>query len=254
MQVYNTICSQLLPTPAKSHYTFNLRDLAKVFQGILMLDMGKSRPQFEILRLWYHECQRVFADRLVNDQDRTWFDDLLRERLVKDFETKHEDVISGDMLVYGDFMVPNADPRMYESIDDVEKMVGILQEYLEDYNALSTAQMKLVLFLDAVSHVTRISRVIRQPLGNALLLGVGGSGRQSLTRLAAHMAEYDLFQVTHYFELYTWFECVLNLQRRVHVVLRTKSRNFSNTLRYVPGNLILSSSFKNAYHFCFRLN
>lgn len=66
-------------------------------------------------------------------------------------------------------------------------MVKIMEEYLDDYNQINTAQMKLVLFGDAVRHVSRISRVIRQPLGNALLLGVGGSGRQSLTRLAAHM-------------------------------------------------------------------
>lgn len=62
-----------------------------------------------------------------------------------------------------------------------------MEDFLEDYNQINTAQMKLVLFLDAVKHVTRISRIIRQPLGNALLLGVGGSGRQSLTRLSAHM-------------------------------------------------------------------
>ena len=67
------------------------------------------------------------------------------------------------------------------------QMISVMEEFLEDYNQVNTAQMKLVLFLDAVQHVCRISRIIRQPLGNALLLGVGGSGRQSLSRLASHM-------------------------------------------------------------------
>jgi len=55
--------------------------------------------------------------------------------------------------------------------------------------------MKLVMFLDACDHVSRICRVLRQPLGNALLLGVGGSGRQSLCKLATFISNYRLYQI-----------------------------------------------------------
>lgn len=67
------------------------------------------------------------------------------------------------------------------------QMRQVIEEYVEDYNQINTAKLKLVLFVDAMSHICRISRTLRQALGNALLLGVGGSGRSSLTRLASHM-------------------------------------------------------------------
>lgn len=67
------------------------------------------------------------------------------------------------------------------------QLARVMEEYMDDYNQISTTKMKLVLFMDAIQHVCRIARILRQPLGNALLLGLGGSGRQSLTKLASHM-------------------------------------------------------------------
>jgi dynein heavy chain len=55
--------------------------------------------------------------------------------------------------------------------------------------------MKLVMFLDACDHVSKICRILRQPQGNALLLGVGGSGRQSLSKLATFMSNFRLYQI-----------------------------------------------------------
>ncbi len=59
----------------------------------------------------------------------------------------------------------------------------------------SKKAMKLVMFLDACEHIARVCRIIRQPQGNALLLGVGGSGRQSLSKIATYIMNYSIRQI-----------------------------------------------------------
>lgn len=195
LRVYNTIVKELLPTPAKSHYTFNLRDLAKVFQGMLMGSPKTLTSPEDMFKLWAHETARVFRDRLIDDDDRAWFDRLRDENMREFFGKGFRDVVASERLIFGDFMIPGADPRIYNEINDMEKIKVVMDDYMEIFNSDTNRPLNLVLFLDAMEHVARIARVLRQPMGNALLLGVGGSGRQSLTRLAAFMSELDVFQI-----------------------------------------------------------
>jgi dynein heavy chain len=73
------LCAQneLRPTPAKSHYLFNLRDLARVIHGVQMLNKNQVTDPKKIIRLWAHEVCRVFADRLVDDKDQEWLYDKI---------------------------------------------------------------------------------------------------------------------------------------------------------------------------------
>uniref|UniRef100_A0A8C2Q2H6 Dynein, axonemal, heavy chain 6 n=1 Tax=Cyprinus carpio TaxID=7962 RepID=A0A8C2Q2H6_CYPCA len=186
VEIYRRMSVDLLPTPAKSHYVFNLRDLSKCVQGMLQCEPTTVRDQTQIFRLFCHECQRVFHDRLINNEDKTYFHTMTSE-----MASKHLTLESFSLLI---FRTDKAD-RVYEDLTDIEKIRQVLQDYLDDYNTTFAKETKLVFFQDAIEHVSRIARMIRQERGNALLVGVGGTGKQSLTRLAAHMCGYRCFQI-----------------------------------------------------------
>uniref|UniRef100_A0A8C4FET8 Dynein axonemal heavy chain 6 n=1 Tax=Catagonus wagneri TaxID=51154 RepID=A0A8C4FET8_9CETA len=198
VEIYNRMSVDLLPTPAKSHYVFNLRDLSKCVQGILQCDPGTIREEIQIFRLFCHECQRVFHDRLINNEDKHYFHAILTE-----MANKHFGIAIGleyfltRPIIFGDFIKFGADKtdRIYDDMPDMEKIANVLQDYLDDYNLINPKEVKLVFFQDAIEHVSRIARMIRQERGNALLVGVGGTGKQSLTRLAAHICGYRCLQI-----------------------------------------------------------
>ncbi|KAJ3092439.1 Dynein heavy chain 3, axonemal [Quaeritorhiza haematococci] len=209
MDTYQLAIENLLPTPAKSHYVFNLRDFARVIQGLLLAHPEKFQDGTKMVRLWAHEVYRVFYDRLTDDADRNWFFSTVKELSTRHFGIKFDDVFGhlkanpngkvedDDMrsLMFGDYVVPDAAVKFYNEVTDVKQTSDVIKGRLDEYNQVSKAPMNLIIFRFAVEHVSRISRILRQPAGHALLVGVGGSGRQSLTKLAAYMADYQLFQV-----------------------------------------------------------
>ena len=202
INIFNRICKELLPTPAKMHYIYNLRDVAKVFQGVTRAVPLGVRDDVGMIKLWGHECLRVFQDRLINTQDRDFFQGLLRDTIQTYFRRDWDDLVTVTPLLFGSFIpiITREDgktriPDLYCEIDDHALLKDKMNDFLEYYNQISPNKMNLVLFMAAVEHLVKIIRVLQLPSGNALLLGVGGSGRKSLSLLATSICEYTVFEV-----------------------------------------------------------
>jgi dynein heavy chain len=190
-QCYERISREKLPTPQKSHYTFNLRDFGKVFQGMLQATPNATPDRDGMIRLFIHEVSRVFHDRLTDIEDKEWWWRTLGEVCQAEFNLPWRP--SYESLIFGDFM--KRDARVYEEVPEISDFQDKLAEYQMSYNVDTNKEVELVFFSDAAHHISRISRICRQPRGNALLVGVGGSGRQSLTRLAAYMCGMPVYQI-----------------------------------------------------------
>ena len=77
IELYISITKNLKPTPHKPHYQFNLRDISRVVEGMMLIEPNKQlinqddmTVNYEkLVRLWTHEVSRTFFDRLINEAD-----------------------------------------------------------------------------------------------------------------------------------------------------------------------------------------
>ncbi|XP_032178405.1 dynein heavy chain 2, axonemal isoform X11 [Mustela erminea] len=230
LDVYNTVVQRFLPTPAKIHYLFNLRDISKVFQGMLRANKDFHDTKSSITRLWIHECFRVFSDRLVDAADMEAFVGIISDKLGSFFDlTFHNLCPTKRSPIFGDFM---REPKVYEDLTDLAALKAAMEAALREYNlSPAVVPMQLVLFREAIEHIARIVRVIGQPRGNMLLVGIGGSGRQSLARLASSICEYITFQieVTKHYRKQEFREDIKRLYRQAGVELKPTSFLFVDT-------------------------
>ncbi|XP_059501105.1 dynein axonemal heavy chain 8-like [Stegostoma tigrinum] len=200
---------KMLPTPAKFHYIFNLRDLSRIWQGMLNIKSEECSDLETLLALFKHECTRVIADRFVSQEDKDWFESAIARAIEKVVgravaQKIHEEPYFVDFL--REMPDPTGDepedfvfviPKVYEMIPSYEFLTEKLQFYQSQHNeSVRSGFFDLVFFKDTMTHLMKISRIIRMDCGNALLVGVGGSGKQSLTKLASYIAGYKIFQIT----------------------------------------------------------
>jgi len=81
IDLWNIVKKTMLPTPQKFHYVFNMRELSRIFKGILLvrkdiitasstLGVANCKPEVFLVALWRHESERVFADKMINNKDK----------------------------------------------------------------------------------------------------------------------------------------------------------------------------------------
>jgi dynein heavy chain len=125
---------------------------------------------------------------------------MLAEKMTEKFKKNWDKIVTIKPLLFASFtplIFPEGDETkkpfndVYCELTNRAKVKKVAEDSLSEFNMMFRAKrMDLVLFTDAIEHIVKIHRVITTQLGHALLVGVGGSGRKSLTELATWIAQY----------------------------------------------------------------
>lgn len=211
VDLHEEVRASFVPTVAKFHYVFSIREMSSLFQGLFM-----SRPEgylnfsMRFCRLWLHECYRVFSDRMCVSSDVQRFTEMAIEQAKKNFDEDQTELFATPLICVNflssgggtQTSLPMAGAGaddtsglQYAPVPDKAVLTRVLEGKLRAYNEVNPV-MNIVLFDQALEHVTRIVRILSCPRGNALLIGVGGSGKQSLSRLSAFICGYNLFSLS----------------------------------------------------------
>ncbi|EAR94576.2 dynein heavy chain (macronuclear) [Tetrahymena thermophila SB210] len=187
IQLFQHIQQELLPTPQKCHYIFNMRDIAKIFQGMLMIRAQTVNTKENFGKLWLHECCRVFMDRLVSIKDIEWFQELASKLIFFNFQFEVKNVFQFfDSLSFS----PVYKSDSYEYVSDAAAYKKRIEEVMN-----TKTSMNLVLFSHTIQHITRMARVLHQERGHFMSVAVGGSGKKSLSILSALLTEMPYSQI-----------------------------------------------------------
>jgi dynein heavy chain len=195
--LHNLVAAAFRKTAANFFYEFNIRHISNVFQGLLVSQPDQFDNPEKFVQLWLHESERVYGDRLVTAEDLAKYQTMAQQQAKKQFPNynmaKFFAVENAEPLIFCHFTT-NIQDKLYDKVSSLDSLSRILDDALREYNE-TNASMDLVLFEDAMKHVCRTVRIVLNEGGHALLVGVGGSGKQSLSRLSAFICAYTVKQI-----------------------------------------------------------
>ncbi|KAK4574575.1 dynein heavy chain [Recurvomyces mirabilis] len=171
------------------HYVYSPRELTRWVRAIYEAIRPLETLSLEgLVRIWAHEALRLFADRLITDEEREWTDDTVNRVATEHFPNIDETAALKRPILYSNWLSKNYVSVARDQLRDFVK--ARLRTFCEE-----ELDVPLVLFNDVLEHVLRIDRVFRQPQGHLILIGVSGSGKTTLSRFVAWMNGLSVFQI-----------------------------------------------------------
>lgn len=158
-------------TDAQAHYVYSPRELTRWVRGIYeAIRPLEVLPVEGLVRIWAHEGLRLFQDRLVTEEERTWTDEQIDSIALSHFHNINKDEALSRPILFSNWTSKHYVSVERESLREYTK--ARLKIFHEE-----ELDVQLVLFNDVLDHVLRIDRVFRQVQGHLLLIGVSGSGK-----------------------------------------------------------------------------
>ncbi|XP_023213444.1 dynein heavy chain 5, axonemal-like [Centruroides sculpturatus] len=196
---------RIAPVPGYFFRSLEPGDLSRVWKGMVEARSRVVTDGGVLLRLWTHECRRVLVDGWTGSEEDYDFSDALRrvseglpETLLRDLpeDTYFAHFLGETAEGCWEDRTETETSGLYEPVRCFRTLEERLKTALAAYNdSVRGTGMDLVFFQRSVVDLLKISRIIRMPGENALLVGVGGSGKQSLTKLACFLADYQIFRI-----------------------------------------------------------
>ena len=209
--VFQRCVETLLPIPSKLHYVFSLRNIVRVIKGMTLVGHEMVQSDTQFYRIWYHEMCREFHDRFNQENDRKWFLNVMDEVMNSNFKMSFKELCPDGSPMFNEFA--DSSQKYKEVTCTKEQLLATCNTTLEESNKDASKTIDIVLFSEAIDHLSSLSRIFAMDRGHALLVGVKSSGRKSLARLALHMASFDTFEIaiTRSYGFNEWRDDLKNL-------------------------------------------
>ncbi|RLU19225.1 hypothetical protein DMN91_007782 [Ooceraea biroi] len=220
IDIYQSVRKMLRPAPSKLYYAFDMRDISRVINGCGLIQKESVETKIMFIRLWAHEVLRVFGDRMFDEDDKEWLFLRIRDAVKNNFKDSFDvafdhlpksksNQITKDSfkdLMFGSFMDTEKNRcKRYEEVG-IEVLKNKVLAYLTEYNASLKKKLDIIVCRYMLEVLIKISRILSMPGGNMLLISTVGSGRRSLTGLAAFMQQQTFYEATieSYYDVDVW--------------------------------------------------